>query len=389
MPKFFYLLLLIIGCFVFASTLHAQEDDHEHSEEVRLLYLGQADLSSEYSKKTQEIKELEKKLSELSGQSRTLSTQISNFNTQIKLTELKIEQTKTEIASLSAKIGRLETTIGGLSDAYQERVTNLYKLRKVADPLSFALSGEDYSILLSRLHYLRLIAEHDQSLLVRLQTSQTSLELEKKDLTVLEDKLEDQSKFLSSQRGGKEKLLELTKNDEKKYQDLLTRARAEAQAIASAMRNAINLLKDGSPIKKGSPIALIGNSGAPGCSTGPHLHFEVQKDGTSADPSGYLTQRDVSWDNAPDSPFSFTGGLDWPIDSPRITQGFGMTHWAQTGFYSGRPHTGIDMTSEIITIRAPVDGTLYKGTVSCGSSPMNFVAVDHGGGVVTWYWHVQ
>lgn len=391
MLRFLPLFIVLLLSLVFGHNLYAEElHNHENSNEARLLYLGQANLNDEYDKKTREIKELEKKLAELSGQAKTLSSQISSFNTQIKLTELKISQTETEIASLSAKIGRLETAIGGLSEAYQARVTNIYELRRIADPLTFALTSDDFSKLLSRVYYLRKIAEHDQQLLVRLQTSQTSLELERQELSDLEKKLEDQKIFLSGQRGGKEKLLEVTKNDEKKYQDLLGKARSEAAAIAGAMRNAVNLLKNGSPIKRGETIAFIGNSGAPGCSTGPHLHLEIQKDGASVNPAGYLSARDVVWDNAPDGSFSFSGDLTWPIESPRITQGFGMTHWAQTGFYSGRPHTGIDMTSGSgDAIKAPVDGTLYRGTVSCGNSPMNFVAIDHGSGVYSWYWHVQ
>ena len=347
------------------------------------------DLTQEYERKISEIKELEKKLVELVGQARTLSAQIANFNTQIRLTELKIEQTESEIATLSGKIRNLERAIGSLSSVYQERAGEMYRLRRISDPLLSLLTSQNFSNLINRLHYLTKIAEHDRDLLVRLQTSQTSLEQEKKRLEILYKKLEEQKAFLAAQRGGKEKLLDLTRNDEKKYQELLARARAEQATIVAAMRDAVNLLKDGSPVKKGDAIALIGNSGAPRCSTGPHLHFETQKDGTSVDPAGSLSQRDVIWDNAPDSPFSFTGSLNWPIDSPRITQGFGMTYWAMTGFYNGRPHTGIDMTSDNLSISAPVDGTLYKGTVSCSGSPMNFVAIDHGGGIISWYWHVQ
>lgn len=347
------------------------------------------DLSSQFQKKREEIAELGRKLSLLSGQAKTLSSQINSFNTQIKLTELKIEQTQTEIATLSGKIGKLENAIGGLSEAYQERARQLYRLRRVGNPLVSLLTAQDFSSLLSRIYYLRRVAEHDQDLLVRLQTSQITLEQERLKLEELEKQLEDQTAFLSRQRGAKEKLLSLTRNDEKRFQELLSRAKAEQAAIEAAMRNAVALLKDGQPIGKGATIAFLGNSGAPGCSTGPHLHLEIQKDGVSVDPSGYLSSRDVTWDNSPDPPFSFTGSLDWPIDSPRITQGYGMTYWAKTGFYGGRPHTGIDMTSEDLAIRSPADGTLYKGTVSCGSSPMHFVAVDQGSGILSWYWHVQ
>lgn len=39
-------------------------------------------------------------------------------------------------------------------------------------------------------------------------------------------------------------------------------------------------------VKRGEPIALLGNSGR--TSSGPHLHFEIWKDGTPVNPSSYL-----------------------------------------------------------------------------------------------------
>jgi len=39
-------------------------------------------------------------------------------------------------------------------------------------------------------------------------------------------------------------------------------------------------------VRRGEPIALLGNSGK--TSLGPHLHFEIWKDGIPRDPSQYL-----------------------------------------------------------------------------------------------------
>ncbi|TNE77495.1 MAG: M23 family metallopeptidase, partial [Gammaproteobacteria bacterium] len=49
--------------------------------------------------------------------------------------------------------------------------------------------------------------------------------------------------------------------------------------------NSKNLVKVGDVVKKGDVIAQMGSSGR---STGPHVHFEVYKNGRAVDPASYI-----------------------------------------------------------------------------------------------------
>jgi murein DD-endopeptidase MepM/ murein hydrolase activator NlpD len=50
--------------------------------------------------------------------------------------------------------------------------------------------------------------------------------------------------------------------------------------------NQENLVEPGDTVQAGTPIAQVGSTGR---STGPHLHFELRKDGQAVDPLRFLT----------------------------------------------------------------------------------------------------
>ena len=48
------------------------------------------------------------------------------------------------------------------------------------------------------------------------------------------------------------------------------------------------MVKRGTPVKRGDTIGLMGNTGR---STGPHVHYEVWKDGKNINPKEFLRRR--------------------------------------------------------------------------------------------------
>lgn len=335
------------------------------------------------------IKQYTEQISRLQGQANTLKNQIAQFDAQVKLTTLKIKDAEDKITLLGGRIDQLEVSLDNLTAAFSSRAVETYKLSKFENNFAFIMSATDINDAVNRFHYLSKIQEEDRSLLARLTEAQTSYKGEKIDQEKLQAELTKQKANLNSQKIAKNSLLSATKNDESKYQSLLAQALAEKAAIEKALISGVKV----GPVKAGDAIALVGNSGSPGCSTGKHLHFEVRKDNVWVDPSSYLQNKTVDDEEKSGTTNIGSGNWRWPLENTiRLTQHFGHTPWSWRYKYSGGNHTGFDMTSTSSdVIHAPADGNLFKSTQSCGSnsSAINIVYIEHGNGVVSLYLHVR
>lgn len=336
---------------------------------------------------TQRISCYENNISKLKDSSKTLANQIAQFDAQIKLTSLKIQQTEDQIEMLTGRIDQLSDSLSELNQAFSQRAIETYKIARIGNPILVLLTSGSLDEAYGTFSYLKRIQDADRSLIERLKNAQTTFEAEKISQEELQLTLENQKKTLDSQKNAKNLLLSQTRNDEKRYQSLLAQALAEKAAIEKALVSGTNV----GPVKAGDPIALVGNSGYPSCSTGKHLHFEVRKSGTWVDPGPYMQSKTLIDEERGGSVTLGSGSWQWPIQDPiRLTQHYGQTPYSWRYSYSGGIHTGYDMVSKSSdVIRAPADGNLFKSSEKCGSSTINIVYIDHGGGLMTFYLHVQ
>jgi len=179
-----------------------------------------------------DIAKYEQEIGKLQSQANTLKNQMAQFDAQIYLAGLKITETEEKILLLGGRIDQLEGSLTTLSDAFSLRASETYKMQRLEDPFIFLVTSNDLSQMVQRFFYLKKIQEADRSLLVRLQEAQDVYKDEKTDQEVLQEELEGQKQVLNAQKAAKAQLLEETNNDEKKYQSLLSEAKAQLAAFS-------------------------------------------------------------------------------------------------------------------------------------------------------------
>ncbi|OGG01436.1 hypothetical protein A2Z33_02785 [Candidatus Gottesmanbacteria bacterium RBG_16_52_11] len=357
-------------------------------------------LAQENKDADQRINELKSKIVELQGKENSLSREIGVVNTKIQLLSLNIEAKKSainkliiEAEQLTTEIERLEVLLNKRLELWLKRIPEAYK-RHSLPQFGMLLFSQNFQEFLLRAKYLAAVQSEDMSVLRQLKATQSNFEERKKlredkkvELEKLKAQLEIDVTEQEKQKRMKQGLLDQTRNSEATYQKLLAQALAERQALERALVEGVKV----GPVKRGEPIALVGNSGYPGCSTGAHLHFEVRRGGVWTDPGGFLSAKSVTDEQNGGSATLGSGGWDWPLeDTIRLTQRYGQTPYSWRYAYSGGVHTGYDMVSTSSTvIKAPADGTLYSSSQACGSSSIIKIKYIEHGDSVSFYLHVQ
>jgi peptidoglycan hydrolase CwlO-like protein len=226
--KYFFFLLLI-PFLIFSTRLVRAEDE----------------CGSDVDCWNTKIDKYNDKLNQLSGEAQTLSTAIEYFDGQIGLAQAEINKTQAqlnqvehEIGVLSGKITHLDTSLESLSELLLNRIGTTYRLQR-ADPIYLIFSSQGLGDYFTRYQHLIAVQSHDKEILITMEQTKRSYDQQKTTkeekqakIETLQNQLKQQRASLNLQKTAKQALLIDTRNNETKYQALLSDALAQKAAFS-------------------------------------------------------------------------------------------------------------------------------------------------------------
>jgi murein DD-endopeptidase MepM/ murein hydrolase activator NlpD len=294
-----------------------------------------------------------KKISDLKERQRL------NLSVQIESLEAQAKKLESDIAENESKLTTLESEMKILGDRIQEKeeAINIQKdiLLDLFRYYYVDQSEEDEPLFFSPVEIGKFMFSKEVSAQTgdRINTTLTNLEALKQSVSdeyhivsgkkteadTLKLQLLERNSYLESTKDNKAALLEQTKREEKKYDNLIDNLQQERDDI----ENEINDLE--------------------------------------ADKVGDLDLKDL-----PDFGKSV---FIYPVKDYRFTQGYGKTSFSKKAYASGK-HNGIDLANKVGTpIYAAADGKVVgvgnNGRYAYG----RWIAIEHGNGLTTLYGHLS
>jgi peptidoglycan hydrolase CwlO-like protein len=210
------------------------------------------DNTQQVSELNNRIRELERKVSDLKSQGNSLSSQITAMDSQIQLTEYKINATQKEVMEITLDIeaagkrmSNLEGSLDNVTKVLLNRIVATYQAGDEKE-LQVLIASGNFSDLVSRSNYLKIVQSHDRQLLYDTQQARndysnqkTILVSKKKKVEELNKQLEGYTVQLDKDKQTKQSLLSTTKNDEAHYQKLLGDAKAQVNSMKSFARSKV------------------------------------------------------------------------------------------------------------------------------------------------------
>lgn len=337
------------------------------------------------------VSELEKKSQQLQAEIEANNSKIKDLSSQADSLQVKVNELNAEIATANAEINLTEVNLALLKDslikaeAELERQKSLLKAtlqaiyeRKGASTFELLMATDSFTDFVNEQEYLGQLQSAVKQSAEQVVSLKQKIEAEKLQQEELLVKQEQQKAVVDAKRAEQQQLLNSTKGEESRYRAVVAQQQAELEEAEAelAAKLAQGAYVSYGPVSRGQ---VIGSVGSTGYSTGPHIHFQVYRNGSTQNPSAGGS--------------NLINGYLWPLLNGvgYISQSYGCV--APAWYYTTKCnngqnsfHGGLDIAANSYTpIVAAADGeVIFKG---CSSGLGYVVVIDHGGGWQTWYPH--
>ena len=344
-----------------------------------------------------DISDAKKKQQELEQQKNTAEAEKSELSSELDSIVSKMEKTQSDLTAKETEINDAETELvtakANEDDQYQTmklRIKYMYE-NGSNEFLEILMEANSIADLLNKAEYINKISKCDRELLVEYEDTRKDVENRENALKKEYAELESLQDELAGEQANVEKLLadkniqidnltsEISSNADKLKQliaaaEAAEARRKEAEATAAAQAAQAAAAAQASASSGTSSSGGSGNTSSNASATAAAQAAQA----AAAASSGTSSSGNAS--------ATGTGSLTHPVPGAAITSGFGGRVAPTAGATTG--HDGIDYGAGYgAAVYAADSGTVI--TAQYNSARGNYIVINHGNGMQTWYQHLS
>ncbi len=355
----FCLALILLGVSFGAAVRSAQAATISATKEkISELEKKKKDLQSKLKSLESEKKDIVSYISKLDAQLTELEDDLAATEEDIEKTEEKLEYTRKELAQAEEDE---KTQYANM----KSRIKFMYE-NGGSDYVSILLGATDFADLLNRTEYIEKISEFDKTMLDRYIATKHLIEQKKAEIEETLQELEDYKAELELEQEQVQEVREKKESELRSYEAKIADTEDDVKAYASEIAKQEDMLEKLIEEEK-------------------KRQEEEARKKKAAEEAARKKNSDKSDSSDSSGGKTSASGLRWPLNvSGTITSGFGRRSSPTRG--ASTYHKGIDIAVSYGTaIVAAGSGTVL--TAGYNSAMGNYIVINHGGGLYTYYEH--
>lgn len=304
----------------------------------------------------QKEKELKQEKAKAEQEKSSLSAQLNSIIEDLKKAEADVDAKEQEIATTEDELTAARIKENEQYEAMKIRIKYMYENGN-EDMIAVLLSAEDMADFLNKAEYVEQVSVYDRQMLVEFQNIVKDIEQKEAKLKKEKEQLVTLQKNLAKKQTEVESLLASKKSEISNLEDAIGENAKVLNDLIAKAKEAERRRKEAEQAAKDEADRQEQSSGSSGGSY------------TPSDPV-----------------ISGSGQLSNPCPGARISSEFGPRRAPTAGastYHRGRDYAAASGTP----IYASADGRVV--TASYNSVRGNYVVIDHGNGLQTWYQHAS